>query len=667
MTENYQHCKINLMSDQLSKPCKSIQDLTKSSNIQETAYNKDAEPHDNCSSSFNEDEVRTIDSEQNHLSSYHKVDHDAQHWRFSDSLQHTGEHAKGSPIQENVLPQASPNNQSSNGVRWRHYKNNGQEMYINEKTDETWIPATDQYGKTYYYELNSRHSVWTLEDLDTTTTTNTDTSYLSDSLNNYLDSNGQNPACDDFNYSIDGDDEDHVSVIDEYPSMSKLSSTGEVKRRIMNKTKKSNRISNSSVEVSPTPVLSRPFSLVSLDDGEQGTGRFQMKNLSKEHISGPHENKLTHFERRGSVIRTILIENDKRISKKWTPGVLLLSGPLLLIYKDNKTILSKINQPQCKPDIQFNIREIEISEANGEQTSRKNVLKIDYNISGKLNVYLVQIPAIDYESWKAAIRYAKDLLKEDRGVTLTRSITRRDAAQPSMLDSKLLAKLRDFFRTRPTAASLRSRGILKNESVFASTIMQVCENESSDVPNFVVRAIRAIEARGLDHIGIYRLSGNGATIQKLRCAVNQYNYSLNSEKWSLEVLTGALKLFFRELKEPLITFKIYPEIASLLANKEMAPDRKVAKMRDLINSMPAPHVNTSRILFHHLYRVMQLSEMNQMHSYKLAIVFGPSLLWPEVDSAAFGALTSVQAPCVEFLLIHVEEIFGPVTPPPVIS
>ncbi|VDQ00115.1 unnamed protein product [Trichobilharzia regenti] len=229
-------------------------DLTKSSNIQETAYNKDAEPHDNCSSSFNEDEVRTIDSEQNHLSSYHKVDHDAQHWRFSDSLQHTGEHAKGSPIQENVLPQASPNNQSSNGVRWRHYKNN----------------ATDQYGKTYYYELNSRHSVWTLEDLDTTTTTNTDTSYLSDSLNNYLDSNGQNPACDDFNYSIDGDDEDHVSVIDEYPSMSKLSST-----------------------VSPTPVLSRPFSLVSLDDGEQGTGRFQMKNLSKEHISGPHENKLT--------------------------------------------------------------------------------------------------------------------------------------------------------------------------------------------------------------------------------------------------------------------------------------------------------------------------------------------------------------------------------------
>nr|CAX74612.1 Rho GTPase-activating protein 12 [Schistosoma japonicum] len=145
------------------------------------------------------------------------------------------------------------------------------------------------------------------------------------------------------------------------------------------------------------------------------------------------------------------------------------------------------------------------------------------------------------------------------------------------------------------------------------------------------------------------------------------NYSLNSEKWSLEVLTGALKLFFRELKEPLITFKIYPEVDQLLGNRDMAPDLKVAKMRDLINSMPLPHVNTSRIFFHHLYRVAQLSNVNQMHSYNLAIVFGPSLIWPEVESGAYKALKSVQVPCVEYLITHAEEIFGTVTPPPVIS
>lgn len=56
----------------------------------------------------------------------------------------------------------------------------------------------------------------------------------------------------------------------------------------------SHRSSHIPSEVCSTQVINRPFSLVSLDDQDQGAGgRFQMKNLSKEHISGPSENKLT--------------------------------------------------------------------------------------------------------------------------------------------------------------------------------------------------------------------------------------------------------------------------------------------------------------------------------------------------------------------------------------
>ncbi|XP_018644847.1 rho gtpase activating protein, putative [Schistosoma mansoni] len=587
------------MSGQLSKSCTIIQDPVSNPNIEQATYDTDENSYGRCASSLYEDDVKVMEvNEKNVASSYQ----DSRCTRSSDGSQCSVERSKDSPME-------------GNGVRWRHCINNGQEMYINEATNEKWVPATDQYGKTYYYELNTRHSVWALEDLETSVT---EAPNLSDSLNNYLDINGLNPSKEGLNCSV-FEDENNCSYVDQYPSVSRMSSISKVNRRTMSQSKASHRSSHIPSEVCSTQVINRPFSLVSLDDQDQGAGgRFQIKNLSKEYISGPSENKLTHFERRGAVIRTMLIENDKRVSKKWIPGVLHLSGPLLFLYKDNK------------PSLPFNIREVKVSEASGEQTSRKNVLKIECETAGKLNVHLVQIPAIDYESWKAAIRYAKDLLNEDHGVTLGRSLTRY-------------------------------------ESVFASTIIQICENEDSDVPNFIVRAIRAIEARGLDHIGIYRSSGNGATIQKLRCAVNQYNYSLNSEKWSLEVLTGALKLFFRELKEPLITFKVYPEVDQLLGDNDLAPDIKVIKMRELINSMPVPHINTSRIFFHHLYRVMQLSSINQMHSYNLAIVFGPSLIWPEVESVAYRALKSVQVPCIEYLLTHVEEIFGPVTPPPVIS
>ncbi|CAH8456327.1 unnamed protein product [Schistosoma turkestanicum] len=647
------------MSGQVSEPCAIIQDPVSNTIIDEATYDNDNNSHGR-SPSLCEDDIKVMEVKRESTASSYC---DSQRMRSSDGSQYSVERRRNTNV-ENISPSEFASSNQENEVRWRHCVNNGQEMYINEATDEKWIPATDQYGKTYYYELNTRQSVWALEDLETPVT---DTPHLSDSLNNYLDAYELNPSTEDFICSASGDEND-VFCVDQYPSVSRMSSMNKVNRRMMSQSKMSHGNSHLPTEVGSTQVISRPFSLISLDDHDQGTGgRVPIKNLCKEHISGPHENKLTHFERRGTVNRTMVIENDKRISKKWIPGILHLSGPLLFLYKDNKSTLPKINQPLGKPDIQFNIREVKISEASGEQTSRKNVLKIEYRIAGKLNVQLVQIPALDYESWKAAIRYARDLLKEDRGVTLSRSLTKHESVQPSVLDKKLLAKLRDFFRTRPTAASLRSRGILKNESVFASTIMQICENEDSDAPNFVIRAIRAIEARGLDHIGIYRSSGNGATIQKLRCAVNQDNYSLNSEKWSLEVLTGALKLFFRELKEPLITFKIYPEVDQLLGDKDLAPDIKTVKMRELINSMPIPHINTSRIFFHHLYRVMELSSVNQMHSYNLAIVFGPSLIWPEVESVEYKALKSVQVPCIEYLLTHVEEIFGPVTPPPVIS
>ena len=61
---------------------------------------------------------------------------------------------------------------------------------------------------------------------------------------------------------------------------------------------------------------------------------------------------------------------------------------------------------------------------------------------------------------------------------------------------------------------------------------------------------------GLDFDGLYRISGNQAQIQKLRFLVDSTE-DYNLSDYDVNVLTGALKLFFRELKEPLIPFKLY--------------------------------------------------------------------------------------------------------------
>ena len=93
---------------------------------------------------------------------------------------------------------------------------------------------------------------------------------------------------------------------------------------------------------------------------------------------------------------------------------------------------------------------------------------------------------------------------------------------------------------------------------------------------------------GLDFDGLYRVSGNMAEIQKLRIQVDSgktpfYSvleaffdvtslprlagapYDLSSAQWEVHVLTGALKLFFRELREPLIPYVFYNKFLAVLS------------------------------------------------------------------------------------------------------
>lgn len=69
---------------------------------------------------------------------------------------------------------------------------------------------------------------------------------------------------------------------------------------------------------------------------------------------------------------------------------------------------------------------------------------------------------------------------------------------------------------------------------------------------------------GLDFDGIYRISGNQALIQKLRLMVDSRDdYKLDD--YDIPVLTGALKLFFRELKEPLFPFQLYNLLSDIIS------------------------------------------------------------------------------------------------------
>ncbi len=219
------------------------------------------------------------------------------------------------------------------------------------------------------------------------------------------------------------------------------------------------------------------------------------------------------------------------------------------------------------------------------------------------------------------------------------------------------------------------RGIIKNEPVFGSTLAMLAPRpEDGDlVPAFVTRCIAAIEAKP-EHLatdGVYRQSGNLSIVQRLRLQVDHGNTSVLDTVDDVHVLTGALKLFFRELKEPLIPWDAVERLMVVCQRSRSsggsgAAAAKARGLREIVQQrLTAPHRATLLALLRHLDKVTQYKEVNRMAVSNLAIVFGPTLMWPPVGGGAGAAATNnnmmalnmmQQNMIVEALLTHLGDI-----------
>ena len=202
------------------------------------------------------------------------------------------------------------------------------------------------------------------------------------------------------------------------------------------------------------------------------------------------------------------------------------------------------------------------------------------------------------------------------------------------------------------------KGIIKNEPVFGSTLRELQAVDLSDVPSFVRKCVDCIEKGDLLKTdGVYRQSGNLSTIQKIRLQVDQGNLAILDSVEDVHVLTGSLKLFFRELKEPLIPWEIVGKL--LLAANHQSKKQKVKQIKDCVAAMPSSHRATLAFLLRHLLKVTQFKEKNRMQIPNLAIVFGPTLMWPPAHLVSVNlALDMMQQNIiVEALLNNVHNIF----------
>ncbi|KAJ1341638.1 hypothetical protein BSLG_003750 [Batrachochytrium salamandrivorans] len=122
----------------------------------------------------------------------------------------------------------------------------------------------------------------------------------------------------------------------------------------------------------------------------------------------------------------------------------------------------------------------------------------------------------------------------------------------------------------------------------------------------------------------------------------------------IHALTGALKLFFRELPEPLLPRHIYHQ---LIDAAKIGDDRmRLIQIHELVNTLEDAHYATLKCLAGHLWRVQSDSSVNKMSIGNLGIVWGPTLM-DSPDSGADASDLKYQSKAIETIVANFDHIF----------
>ncbi|KAK5905391.1 hypothetical protein CgunFtcFv8_001359 [Champsocephalus gunnari] len=174
-------------------------------------------------------------------------------------------------------------------------------------------------------------------------------------------------------------------------------------------------------------------------------------------------------------------------------------------------------------------------------------------------------------------------------------------------------------------------------NVFGVDLHHLVEKEGSSppIPRLITKCVSEIERRGLKVVGLYRLCGSASVKKDLRdwFERNSSAVCLSDDLYpDINVLTGILKDYLRELPSPLITSSLYQVVREALtlqppAAPPTAPDPEQNRRTvELLTCLPPPERATLSLLLDHLSLVASLSPWNRMTHQNLAVCFGP--LWP---------------------------------------
>jgi hypothetical protein len=169
-------------------------------------------------------------------------------------------------------------------------------------------------------------------------------------------------------------------------------------------------------------------------------------------------------------------------------------------------------------------------------------------------------------------------------------------------------------------------GPLSSTSVFGVSIEEAVKRSAKikpNIPDIVTKCIAYLYEKGIREEGIFRLSGSSLQIKELKDRFDKGEDVDLSQIRDEHIVTGLLKLYFRELPETILTFKALPEFkrAEGITDKH----EQITQLCSAVSLLPECNKAVLQLLLKLLNKVVSLEDVNKMNVVNLAIVFSPTM------------------------------------------
>lgn len=172
------------------------------------------------------------------------------------------------------------------------------------------------------------------------------------------------------------------------------------------------------------------------------------------------------------------------------------------------------------------------------------------------------------------------------------------------------------------------------------------------VPAFIVESFKIIMDQHTETEGIFRLSGSLTEIKSLKKKIDFGSMPPFDDDVDVNCLTGLIKMYLRELPEPLLTYNLYDCWKSVSECEDK--DRKQKLVKSLFLALPRPNYALLSRLMIFFAELATFEKTTKMGLVNLATLIGPNLIWsPQKDSNDISTPMKI----TWFMLSHYKSLF----------